>query len=166
MEKRGRELESFPKKVVEGGAEGGVSDRGEPVLQRGEKASMLGSSAKDKRDIQQLDEKIFQLWDGCSRSCSDLGIETAIRKGGLLNTDCGNPVRNGQEGVQCDYCSGWFHDTCQGIEVPAIRALDRFKILSWLCVECKCAIKRKMTQEEWQNLNRKWKIWIRLSASA
>ena len=56
--------------------------------------------------------------------------------------DSGNP-RNGQEGVQCDCCSGWFHDMCQGIEIPAIRALDRFKMVSWLCAECKISIKRK-----------------------
>ena len=57
--------------------------------------------------------------------------------------DCGNPVHNGQEGVQCDCCSGWFHNMCEGIKIPAIRALDRLKILSWLCAEYKYCIKKR-----------------------
>ena len=124
----------------------------------------MGLLSKDKQEIQNLDENIFKQWGGCSRFSSDSGSETAICKGGPMNMDCGNPVRNGQEGVQCNCCSAWFHSTCQGIEIPAIRALDRFKILSWLCAECKCTLKRRDDMRRMMEFNQRQKIWIWLSA--
>ena len=109
--------------------------------EKGEKN--LPTASKGKRNVQKLDENAYRPWGGCSRSSSDTGSELAICRGGPFNMDCGNPVLDGQEGVQCECCSGWFHDTCQGIEIPAIRALDKYKILSWFCAECKVMIKKK-----------------------
>ena len=153
VEKRGKETKgedlgkSKGKEVTSKNSDAiGVSSQeekgasGESSMQTGEKDP--SSLPKGKCGIQKLDENIFKPWGG-SRASSDSGSESVICKGGPSNMDCGNPVLNGQEGVQCDCCSGWFHDTCQGIEIPAIRALDRFKILSWLCAECKYTIKKK-----------------------
>ena len=121
-----------------------------------ESGDLSPSHAKGKKTVQKLDDKIFKPWGGsCSRASSDTGSESAICKGGPCNMDCGNPVLNGQEGVKCDGCSGWFHDTCQGIEIPAIRALDRFKILSWFCAECKYEMKTRVEAKKVADLETK-----------
>ena len=56
---------------------------------------------------------------------------------------CGNPVKEGEAGVLCDRCFEWFHATCQGISKQAIKALERFDTLAWLCENCKSDLKKR-----------------------
>ena len=78
-----------------------------------------------------------------SRSSSDTGSEGAICNGGPGKKNCGNPVRDGDVGVQCDWCNEWFHAACQGTPKVAIRALERHDSLAWLCTDCKSDLKKR-----------------------
>ena len=55
-------------------------------------------------------------------------------------------MKEGEAGVLCDKCHKWFHAACQGISKPAIKAikeLDKFESLAWLCVNCKAELKNR-----------------------
>ena len=41
----------------------------------------------------------------------------------------------------CDRCHEWFHAACQEIPKAAIKALDKFECLAWLCANCKLDLK-------------------------
>ena len=58
---------------------------------------------------------------------------SGICKGGPGREVCGKPV---DEGVQCK-CNSWFHVICQKIPKPAVTALKKYQVLSWLCDKCK-----------------------------
>ena len=102
-------------------------------------SSVFGS--KDDRKIQKLDDDIYKPWGSRSRSSSVDAGESTICKGGPGKRNCGEIVRHSDLGVECDKCTNWFHTSCQLIPRAAYDALARFKVLSWLCPECKLDIK-------------------------
>ena len=95
---------------------------------------------RSEKKIQKLDGNAYKPFGSRSRSSSDAGSDTAYCRGGP-GIVCGEPVRDSDHGVQCDKCENWFHSVCQGIPKPAYEALVLHKVLSWLCPECKKAIK-------------------------
>lgn len=126
-------------------------------------------SGKDSRKVHKLDGKAYQPWGRRSRSSSEAGSDTACSKGGsgkeacneqVLSTDmgvqcddiawckggpgkevCNELVLLNDMGVQCDKCDHWFHAACQSISEDAYEALKTHRVLSWLCPECKIAVK-------------------------
>ena len=71
-----------------------------------------------------------------SRSSSDISSDMAYCKGGP-NQACGVEVKDNDMGVGCNTCGQWFHIKCQGISEAAYNAMDRYKVFSWHCAECK-----------------------------
>ena len=53
---------------------------------------------------------------------------------------CGELVQHGELGVRCDVCKLWLHSECQAFPKAAYTALKKFKILSWICAECKLSL--------------------------
>ena len=98
-------------------------------------------SGREERKVQKLDGKAYKPWGARSRSSSDAGSDTAFCKGGPGKEVCGEPVRSSDNGVLCDRCDHWFHASCQEIPKPAYEALVMYKVLSWLCPECKKSVK-------------------------
>ena len=108
---------------------------------------MDGSACKM---IGKLDDSVYEKWErnsgSISRSSSDTSADSegAICKGGPGKA-CGEAVVD--LGVQCDRCHSWYHSACQGISKLALRALDRHKVLAWLCTHCKDEMKRNRKQQ-------------------
>ena len=106
----------------------------------------MDRSAGDKT-VGKLDESIFRKWENdsvsISRSSSDTssGNESNICKGGPTKA-CGEEVQVGEAGVLCDRCHNWYHTVCQGISKLALKALEKHKVLAWLCTSCKADLKR------------------------
>ena len=98
-------------------------------------------SGRDERKVQKLDGKAYKPWGTRSRSSSDAGSDTAFCKGGPGKEVCGEPVRSSDNGILCDRCDQWFHASCQEIPKPAYDALVKYKVLSWLCPDCKKSVK-------------------------
>ena len=90
------------------------------------------SSVQVRSRVQRLDGNVSLR----SLASSDAGSDAAVCRGGPGKT-CGEPVRNSECGVSCDKCEKWFHVSCQGIPKPAYDALTKYKVLVWLCPECK-----------------------------
>ena len=109
------------------------------------------------KQVGKLDENMYKIFGpgagsvgSLSRSSSDTsqGSENAYCKGGPAKKACGKLVKDGEAGVQCDACRDWFHATCQGIPKPAIKALERYDSLAWLCPECKIDLKKGKRQHD------------------
>ena len=79
---------------------------------------------------------------------SDIGSDSTCCRGGPGQVVCGNPVEDGQSGVQCEKCTNWFHSACQLIPPAAVTALERFKVLSWFCAECKTTLTKQPKASE------------------
>ena len=135
--------------------EAGIEDSGD------EKAT--GMDRAISKPIGKLDESVFRPFgrgsvSSLSRSSSDTGSEEAICNGGLGKT-CGNPVKEGEAGVLCDMCHEWYHAGCQSIPKPAIKALDKFQCLAWLCCSCKAQLKnRKSSASQIQSKSLELKV--------
>ena len=120
----------------------GVDAAGKP---KGE-VELGGASTcgKKSRDIKRLDSDVYKPWGSRSRSnsetCSDRDEGDAACKGGPGKMTCGEEVKDGEPGVQCDVCMSWFHADCQAIPKAAHSALQKFKMLSWICAACKLSI--------------------------
>ena len=106
----------------------------------GKNPAAASGQGKEEKKIQKLDGNAYKPFGSRSRSSSDAGSDTAFCKGGLGKV-CGEPVRSTDNGVLCDSCDRWFHSDCQGIPKQAYEALVLYKVLSWLCPECKKAVK-------------------------
>ena len=109
------------------------------------------------KPVGKLDESMYKIFgpgagsvSSLSRSSSDTsqGSENAYCKGGPAKKACGNLVKDGEAGVQCDGCHDWFHVTCQGIPKPAIKALEKYDSLAWLCPDCKIDLKKGKRQQD------------------
>ena len=97
--------------------------------------------------VGKLDENVYRPWGPSSnpnsrsnsRANSDAGseLDENVCKGGPGRETCGEQV---EDGVQCDKCSSWFHTVCQKIPKPAVTALKKYEVLSWLCDKCKLTI--------------------------
>ena len=103
------------------------------------------TSGRDEKKIHKLDGSAYKPFGSRSRSSSDAGSDTAFCKGGPGKV-CGEPVRSSDHGVLCDRCDHWYHADCQEIPKQAYEALVLYKVLSWLCPECKKAVKNGDTK--------------------
>ena len=92
--------------------------------------------------VKRLGDHVFTIWGGRSRSPSEDGqeIETNICRGGPGKVHCGDPVRDGENGIRCDKCLTWYHSTCQSIPKAAVNAAGRFSMLHWFCSLCHASI--------------------------
>ena len=109
-----------------------------------------GMDQAASKPVGKLDESVYKLFgrgsvSSMSRSSSDTGSEGLICNGGPGKI-CGNPVKEGEVGVLCDKCHEWFHASCQGIPKPAVKALDKYESLAWLCVNCKTDLKSRKSR--------------------
>ena len=106
----------------------------------------VSSDGKKERDIKRLDSDVYKPWGTRSRSNSGTGSDQdkdegeANCKGGPGKLTCGLLVKDGEPGIRCDVCICWFHPECQAIPKAAHTALQKFKILSWICAECKLSL--------------------------
>ena len=107
----------------------------------GKNSSPLIDHQAGRTRVQKLDENAYKPWGSRSRSSSDAGSDTSFCKGGPGKAVCGDPFRHSDSGVSCDRCDKWFHSSCQGIPKPAYDALSKYKVLSWMCVQCKETLK-------------------------
>ena len=106
------------------------------------------TETKTGRDVKRLDSDVYKPWGARSRSNSDTASDgkDVTCKGGPGKMDCGELVKDEDAGVRCDVCMCWFHSECQAISKAAYSALRKFKILSWICAECKISLtKPKVT---------------------
>lgn len=71
------------------------------------------------------------------RTSSSESSSSSVCKGGPGNLICGLEVKDGQQGVQCDWCFSWFHTVCQDVNKPAYNALKKHKSIAFLCSSCK-----------------------------
>ena len=134
-----------------------------PRLEDSESIEETEDSAFGERDavtgkgklIQKLDDQAFKPFGQRSRASSDadagsdtqgyINCDTPLTsycRGGPGKPTCDEFVSPLDEGVQCDRCDQWYHRVCQEISKPAHRALKEYKVLAWLCVLCRAAIKR------------------------
>ena len=94
------------------------------------------------KQVGKLDDSVYKIFgqesvSSLSRSSSNTSSEGVICNGGPGKKTCGNPVKDGELGVECDMCHAWFHAVCQATPRPAIKALEKFESLAWLCADCK-----------------------------
>ena len=112
----------------------------------GSEPARVSSDGKKGRDVKRLDSDVYKPWGTRSRSNSGTGSDQdkdegeAKCKGGPGKLTCGVLVKDGEPGVRCDVCMFWFHPECQAIPKAAHTALQKFKILSWICAECKLSL--------------------------
>ena len=64
--------------------------------------------------------------------------------------DCKAPVNEGEDGVQCEICDGWYHRVCVKLSKQAYEALvadsiDKLNMLHWYCTHCSRGVKRVLT---------------------
>lgn len=59
--------------------------------------------------------------------------------------------RKVQKGLQCDACSCWYHNGCQGVPKDLFEILDKHESLVWFCKKCKPKILNKATKESKEN---------------
>ena len=115
-------------------------------------AARVSSCGKKGRDIKRLDSDVYKPWGTRSRSNSetrsDQEEESVICRGGPGKMTCGEEVKDGEPGVQCEACFRWFHADCQSVPKAAITALNKFKMLSWFCAACKLAITKVINADE------------------
>ena len=114
-----------------------------------------GMEQSSSKTIGKLDESVYKIFghgsgsvSSLSRSSSDTGSEGLICNGGPGKKNCGNPVKDGEAGVLCDRCHEWSHAACQGIPKAALKAMEKFESLAWLCPECKVDLKNKSKKSE------------------
>ena len=135
-------------------SDGKAGDCDVQMLESTDNCSGPSHQGMDKRmsplkHVGRLDSSVYKKWEDdsdsapMSRSSSDTSSEGAICGGGPGKRTCGEPVQAGDAGVLCDRCHNWFHPSCQGIPKPAMRALERYESLSWLCVTCKSELKTR-----------------------
>ena len=109
-----------------------------PVAETGESITGIGRS----KPIHKLDDHAFKPFGPRSRASSEAGSDASFCRGGPKKVVCGEPVRNSDDGVLCDKCDHWFHISCQDVPKPAYEALKKYKMLSWLCDECRVVVKK------------------------
>ena len=101
---------------------------------------------KNGAEVKHFDSDVYKPWGTRSRSNSDCDTRSdtedggANCKGGPGKMTCGELVQHGELGVRCDVCKLWFHSECQAILKESYTALKKFKILSWICAECKLSL--------------------------
>ena len=108
--------------------------------------SPLGSN----KPVNKLDDQAFRTFGPRSRASSKAGSDASFCTGGPSKPACGEPVRNSDDGVQCEKCELWSHFTCQAIPKPTYEALKRYKVLSWFCNSCKAG--RNATKSDAKSL--------------
>ena len=109
-------------------------------------------ASRGKGKVQKLDGNAYKPFGSRSRA-SSVGSDASISsfcKGGP-GKPCGEPVRHSERGVACDKCEHWFHASCQGILKPAFEALAKYKVLAWLCPDCKQSLKGHSTSPKGHN---------------
>ena len=138
-----------------GGAAGpsvGSADRGESG--GGRQAPPGGGDGDDDegegvvKQVGRLDDGKYQPWGGpsLSRSSSDTSSDAAVCKGGPGKTVCGEPVKDGEDGVECEICHYWFHRCCQAMSKANYKALQTHDMVTWWCAECKLKIAKNGIQ--------------------
>ena len=95
-----------------------------------------GARAKVK-EVGKLDDEVFKPFGPPSRTSSTSdAVELAICTGGP-SKPCGKPVTADDEGIMCDSCDLWFHDSCQSVSETEMIAHKLHKSRAWLCSGCK-----------------------------
>lgn len=71
-----------------------------------------------------------------------------LEKRDVKNTcrNCKKRVSKGEEAVQCDECSFWFHMACENIGKNLARALVEDEEMIWHCRVCKPQIKKSLAE--------------------
>ena len=54
---------------------------------------------------------------------------------------CKLSVKDSDKGVECQYCSKWFHNKCSGTKKDTYQTLDKDEAVFWFCNHCKPQIK-------------------------
>ena len=106
-----------------------------------------------KKMVGRLDDSVFQPFGPSSRHNSEnesLPDQDSVCRGGPGKKTCNEPVINGQLGVRCDMCLGWFHAACQRVTKPALNALDKFEEMGvcWLCNRCKPNVRQPTNEDK------------------
>ena len=115
----------------------------------GKSPNHTGESPSDRnKQVHKLDDQAFKPFGPRSRASSEAGSDaSSCCLGGPNKPTCGEPVKNSDDGVQCEKCEHWFHITCQGIPKPAYEALKKYKVLSWFCSGCKAQVGHTATKD-------------------
>ena len=94
--------------------------------------------------VRKLAEHVFDIWGGRSRTPSMDGVDSEPDKekcrGGPGKPQCGELVRDGENGIRCDKCHFWYHAACQLIPKTAVTAAGKFPMLHWFCTACHTSI--------------------------
>ena len=137
----GKVRESAGKSAEANETEGGVSkgrEKGECGVRRRSASTGEGMDTAVKK----LDDHIFTIWGGRSHTPSEdgHGNESNVCRGGPGKVHCGDPVRDGDNGIRCDKCLTWYHSACQSIPKAAVNAAGRFSMLHWFCSACHASV--------------------------
>ena len=54
---------------------------------------------------------------------------------------CGEEVMDGQCGIECEMCRGWFHIKCEIVTQKDYRKMTEVKEIIWICRICKRSFK-------------------------
>ena len=122
-----------------------------------------GSDKGDTPEIRRLDSDAYRPWGSRSNNPSPIpGSGSAadtdhdpkpkdptICTGGPSKPLCNVKVMDGEGGVECEKCSGWFHSKCQGLSKGAMTTLKKWHgTLIWLCDGCASSLKSKPAQKD------------------
>ena len=118
--------------------------------------------------IGKLADHVFNVWGGRSRTPSvdevDAEPDKEKCRGGPGKPQCGEPVRDGENGIECDKCHFWYHGACHLIPKTAVAAAGKFPMLHWFCTACHASIFNSsaddkpdclQTKEAFDNLEKK-----------
>ena len=102
--------------------------------------------------VKKLDDNIFTLWGGRSRtpSIDEDRQEVCLCKGGPGKIECGQPVdpsKNGEVGIRCDKCREWYHAPCQMVPKAAVNAVGKYSMIHWFCTSCHVVLFDKKEKE-------------------
>ena len=126
--------------------EGGKGEDFDNCHEISETSAQNDQSDGMENGVKRLDDNVFTLWGGRSRTPSIDEEENNKQykcRGGPGKLNCGkivDPSKNGEAGIKCDYCSDWYHAACQMVPKAAVTAVGKFSMIHWFCGNCRATL--------------------------
>ena len=123
-------------------------------------------------EIRRLDSDAYKPWGTRSNNSSPVaGLGSADNKehdapnlfvctGGPGKVVCNITVKEGEGSAECEKCSRWFHNKCQGLSKGAVSAMNRWHgTLLWFCDSCSKSLKTNPSQRGMKEAGTAWRSW-------
>ncbi|KAK4304810.1 hypothetical protein Pmani_023245 [Petrolisthes manimaculis] len=103
-----------------------------------------------KPELRSTDRKVKKRCQECSyfgtlndkQMCESCAINNESEKCGK----CSVQVREGDHGVQCEFCKLWYHAGCGNVSIKIYRILKEEQNLPWSCMNCKAKVVRNTAE--------------------